>query len=34
MTQVWDVSVLVDGVGRIREVRGQANLHLGQDGKG
>ena len=34
MTQVWDVSVLVDGVGRILEVRGQANLHLGQDGKG
>jgi hypothetical protein len=34
MTQVWDVSVLVDGVGRIQEVRGQANLHLGQDGKG
>jgi hypothetical protein len=34
MTQVWDVSVLVDGVGRITEVRGQANLHLGQDGKG
>src|SRR5262245_3117091 len=34
MTQVWDVSVLVDGVGRIVEVRGQANLHLGQDGKG
>ena len=34
MTQVWDVSVLVDGVGRILEVRGQANLHMGQDGKG
>jgi len=34
MTQVWDVSVLVDGVGRILEVRGQTNLHLGQDGKG
>ena len=34
MTQVWDVSVLVDGVGRILEMRGQANLHLGQDGKG
>lgn len=34
MTQVWDVSVLVDGVGRILETRGQANLHLGQDGKG
>lgn len=34
MTQVWDVSVLVDGVGRILEVRGQTNLHLGQDGRG
>ena len=34
MTQVWDVSVLVDGVGRILEVRGQANLHLGQDSRG
>jgi hypothetical protein len=34
MTQVWDVSVLVDGVGRILEVRGQANLHLGLDGRG
>jgi len=34
MTQVWDISVLVDGVGRILEVRGQAELHLGQDGRG
>ena len=34
MTQVWDASVLVDGVGRILEVRGQTNLHLGQDGRG
>ena len=34
MTQVWDVSVLVDGVGRILEVRGQTNLHLGQDSRG
>lgn len=34
MTQVWDISVLVDDVGRILEVRGQAELHLGQDGRG
>lgn len=34
MAQVWDISVLVDGVGRILEVRGQAELHLGQDGRG
>lgn len=34
MSQVWDLSVLVDGVGRILEVRGQAELHLGQDGRG
>jgi AraC-like DNA-binding protein len=34
MSQVWDISVLVDGVGRILEVRGQAELHLGQDGRG
>jgi hypothetical protein len=34
MTQVWDISVLVDGAGRILEVRGQAELHLGQDGRG
>ena len=34
MTQVWDISVLVDDVGRILEVRGQAELHLGHDGRG
>lgn len=34
MSQVWDLSVLVDGLGRILEVRGQAELHLGQDGRG
>jgi hypothetical protein len=34
MTQVWDISVLVDDVGRILEVRGQAELHLGLDGRG
>src|ERR1044072_3139797 len=34
MTQVWDISVLVDDVGRILEVRGQAELHMGQDGRG
>lgn len=34
MSQVWDISVLVDSVGRILEVRGQAELHLGQDGRG
>jgi hypothetical protein len=34
MSQVWDISVLVDNVGRILEVRGQAELHLGQDGRG
>ncbi len=33
MSQVWDVSVLVDDTGRILEARGQANLHFGKDGQ-
>ena len=33
MSQVWDVSVLVDDTGPILEARGQASLHLGKDGQ-
>jgi hypothetical protein len=33
MSQVWDVSVLVDDTGRVLEARGQANLHFGLDGQ-
>lgn len=33
MSQVWDVSVLVDDTGRILEARGQASQHFGKDGQ-
>lgn len=33
MSQIWEVSVLVDDTGRILEARGQANLHFGKDGQ-